>query len=152
MPIGSPQGLAKESDILRRELSRWHSLFSALLRGFPNLFIVSGPQGGGGQFNFIRVIDAHTDYVTWMMKTMRERGAGIVDVYAEPEETYAAHCREADIRTRPLRDCISYYNDEGNAEPGSLAYYGGPEKWHELRNAAQESLDAFIFEPAPMDS
>ena len=121
-------------------------------RGFPNLFIVSGPQGGGGQFNFIRVIDAHTDYVTWMMKTMRERGAGIVDVYAEPEETYAAHCREADIRTRPLRDCISYYNDEGNAEPGSLAYYGGPEKWHELRNAAQESLDAFIFEPAPMDS
>ena len=121
-------------------------------RGFPNLFIVSGPQGGGGQFNFIRVIDAHTDYVTWMMKTMRERGAGIVDVYAEPEETYAAHCREADIRTRPLRDCISYYNDEGNAEPGSLAYYGGPEKWHELRNAAQESLDAFIFETAPMDS
>ena len=119
-------------------------------RGFPNLFIVSGPQGGGGQFNFIRVIDAHTDYVTWMMETMREKGTGIVDVAAEPEEAYAAHCREADLRTRPLRDCISYYNDEGNAEPGSLAYYGGPEKWHELCHAAQESLDAFIFEPAPV--
>ena len=119
-------------------------------RGFPNLFIVSGPQGGGGQFNFIRVIDAHTDYVTWMMETMREKGTGIVDVAVEPEEAYAAHCREADLRTRPLRDCISYYNDEGNAEPGSLAYYGGPEKWHELCHAAQESLDAFIFEPAPV--
>ena len=121
-------------------------------RGFPNLFIVSGPQGGGGQFNFIRVIDAHTDYVTWMMKTMREKGAGIVDVDEEPEKAYAAHCREADLRTRPLRDCISYYNEEGNAEPGSLAYYGGPEKWHELCHAAQESLDPFIFEPPPLDN
>ena len=25
--------------------------------GFPNLFIVSGPQGGGGQFNFTRTIE-----------------------------------------------------------------------------------------------
>ena len=37
------------------------------------------------------------------------------------------------------------------AEPGSLAYYGGPDKWHEIRHAAQESLDAFIFEPAPLE-
>jgi cyclohexanone monooxygenase len=30
--------------------------------GFPNLFIVSGPQGGGGSFNFTDAIDAHADY------------------------------------------------------------------------------------------
>jgi hypothetical protein len=30
-----------------------------------------------------------------------------------------------------------------------LAYYGGPEKWHELRRAAQESLEPYVFEPAP---
>ena len=82
-------------------------------RGSPNLFIVSGPQGGGGQFNFIRVIDAHTDYVTWMMKTMHEKGADIVDVDEELEEACAAHCREADLHPRLLRDCISYYNDKG---------------------------------------
>ena len=29
--------------------------------GFPNLFIISGPQGGGGQFNFTRVIAAHAE-------------------------------------------------------------------------------------------
>jgi cyclohexanone monooxygenase len=117
--------------------------------GFPNLFIMSGPQGGGGQFNFTRGIEGHVDYVIWMLKTMRERGAGIVDVKKEPESTYAEHCREADIRTRPLRDCLSYYNGDGAAEPGSLAYYGGPEKWHDLRRAAQESLEPYIFETAP---
>jgi cyclohexanone monooxygenase len=118
-------------------------------QGFPNLFIMSGPQGGGGQFNFTRGIEGHTDYVIWMLNTMRERGAGIVDIRQEPEITYAEHCRDADIATSPLRDCLSYYNGDGSAEPGSLAYYGGPQKWHQLRTAAQESLEPYVFEPAP---
>jgi cyclohexanone monooxygenase len=87
--------------------------------------------------------------VTWMMETLRERGAGIVDIKQEPEDAYAEHCKVVDIATRPLRDCVSYYNGEGNANPGSLAYYGGPTKWHELRTAAQETMDVYMFEPAP---
>src|SRR3984957_8670876 len=117
--------------------------------GFPNLFIMSGPQGGGGQFNFTRGIEAHTDYVVWMLQTLRGRGAGIVDIKKQAEVAYAEHCREADIRTAPLRDCLSYYNGDGTAEPGSLAYYGGPAKWHELRKAAQDSLEPYVFEQGP---
>ncbi|MDA1099777.1 MAG: NAD(P)/FAD-dependent oxidoreductase [Proteobacteria bacterium] len=117
--------------------------------GFPNLLIMSGPQGGGGQFNFTRGIEAHTDYVVWMLTTLRQRGAGIVDIKKAPENEYAEHCRVADLNSRPLRDCISYYNGEGSAEPGSLAYYGGPDKWHALRSAAQETMEAFVFAPAP---
>ncbi len=117
--------------------------------GFPNLFIMSGPQGGGGQFNFIRGLESHTDYVVWMLKTMRERGVGIVDTKKEPEIEYAEHCKQADILTSPLRDCFSYYNGDGTAEPGSLAYYGGPAKWHELRAEAQNSIEAYVFEQTP---
>ncbi|MFY0612963.1 MAG: NAD(P)/FAD-dependent oxidoreductase [Hyphomicrobiaceae bacterium] len=117
--------------------------------GFPNLFIMSGPQGGGGQFNFTRGIEAHTDYVVWMMETLRTRGADVVDITPEHEIEYAAHCREADLRTAPLRDCLSYYNGDGDAEPGSLAYYGGPKKWHELRAAAQDSWAPYVFETRP---
>ncbi|MCX7271844.1 MAG: NAD(P)/FAD-dependent oxidoreductase, partial [Burkholderiales bacterium] len=69
--------------------------------GFPNLFIMSGPQGGGGQFNFTLGVEAHTDYVVWMLSTMRGRGARVVDIRPDPERDYAAHCREADLRTRP---------------------------------------------------
>jgi cyclohexanone monooxygenase len=116
--------------------------------GFPNLFIVSGPQGGGGSFNFTNAIEEHGDYVVWMLSTMREMGAGVVDVKKQPEEDYAEHCRVADINTRPLRDCISYYNGHGDAEPGSLAYYGGG-RWHKYRVAAQESLEPYVFEAAP---
>ncbi|WP_178130389.1 NAD(P)/FAD-dependent oxidoreductase [Reyranella sp. CPCC 100927] len=116
-------------------------------QGFPNLFIMSGPQGGGGQFNFTRGLEAHTDYVVWMLKTMRERNAAVVDITKDSEMAYAAHCRDADIRTAAFRDCFSYYNGEGKAEPGSLAYYGGPDQWHKLRKAAQESLEPYVFEP-----
>jgi len=113
--------------------------------GFPNLFIVSGPQGGGGSFNFTNAIEDHADYVVWMLETMRDQGKDIVDVKAEPEDEYAKHCREADLVTQPLRDCISYYNGHGDAEPGSLAYYGG-RYWKKYRLEAQESLEPYLFE------
>jgi cyclohexanone monooxygenase len=113
-------------------------------RGFPNLFIMTGPQGGGGSFNFTDTIDAHGDYVLWMLTTMRERGAATVDVTEDAEQAYSDHCRDADTATAPLRDCLSYYNGHGDAEPGSLAYYGGGE-WHRIRRRAQESLDPYVF-------
>ena len=113
--------------------------------GFPNLLIMTGPQGGGGQFNFTRVCEMHATYVTWMLTEMRDRGVETVDVKKEFEDEYAHHCREMDLLSQPLRDCYSYYNGDGSAEPGSLAYYGGGDRWHERRKAAQASLDPYIF-------
>ena len=75
-------------------------------QGFPNLFIVTGPQGGGGSFNFTDAIDAHGDYIAWMLRTMRDQGQDVVDIKSEPEEAYAEHCRQADLATAPLRDCL----------------------------------------------
>ena len=66
----------------------------------------------------------------------------------EPEDEYAEHCREADIATAPLRDCLSYYNGHGDAEPGSLAYYGGG-RWHKYRIEAQETLEPYVFGHRP---
>jgi cyclohexanone monooxygenase len=112
--------------------------------GFPNLFIVAGPQGGGGSFNFTDAIDTHSNYVIWVLQTMRERGATTVDVTAEAADAYAKHCREADIASQPLRDCLSYYNGEGRAEPGSLAYYGGGQ-WRRLHAEAKATLAPYVF-------
>jgi cyclohexanone monooxygenase len=113
--------------------------------GFPNLFIVAGPQGGGGSFNFTDAIETHGDYVVWLLKTMRDRKLRTVDVRQEPEDAYARHCREADVASAPFRDCVSYYNGEGKAEPGSLAYYGGG-NWHKFRIKAQATLEPYDFD------
>ncbi len=120
------------------------------VNGFPNLFVVTGPQGGGGSFNFTDAIDAHGDYLVWMLSTLRDRGEDIVDVHRQPQEDYAEHRRQADIMSAPLRDCLSYYNGHGEAEPGSLAYYGGG-RWHKFRIAAQDTLKPYFFGPATHD-
>lgn len=113
--------------------------------GYPNLFIISGPQGGGGSFNFTNAIEEHSDYIVWMLQCLRDRGENVVDVRQAKEDEYAEHCRQADTGTAPLRDCLSYYNGHGDAEPGSLAYYGGG-NWHKYRTAAQQTLEPFEFE------
>jgi hypothetical protein len=117
--------------------------------GFPNLLIMSGPQGGGGQFNFIRGLESHTDYVVWMLSTLRERGAacrrypqgagsGLRRALPRRRHLVPGRCATA-CRTTTAR---------ATPQPGSLAYYGGPKKWHELRAAAQASLDPYVFETA----
>ena len=112
--------------------------------GFPNMFIVTGPQGGGGSFNFIDGINDHGDYIVWLLQTMRDKAHDVVDVRPGPEADYAEHCRLADLNSAPLRDCLSYYNGHGDAEPGSLAYYGG-RGWHKYRVEAQETLAPYAF-------
>ena len=113
--------------------------------GFPNLFIVSGPQGGGGSFNFTDAIDQHGDYIVWMLDTLQAEQADVVDVDAESEQRYAEHCRLADEQTRYWRDCITYYNGHGEAEAGSLAYYGGGVGTR-LESVLQASLEPYRFE------
>lgn len=113
-------------------------------QGFPNLFVVTGPQGGGGSFNFTDAIESHADYIVWLLGKMREDGTELVDVHKEPEDEYAEHCRQVDAASAPLRDCLSYYNGHGDAEPGSLAYYGGG-RWHKIRIKAQETLEPYLF-------
>ena len=94
---------------------------------------MTGPQGGGGSFNFTDAIDTHGDYVVWMLHDdARARRRRRRRRRRSRRTTYAEHCREADIATAPLRDCLSYYNGHGEAAPGSLAYYGGG-GWHKWR-------------------
>ena len=114
--------------------------------GFPNMLIMNGPQGGGGQFNFTRVAEMHANYTIWALKTVRQRDARTLDVTQEAEDEYAQHCAEMDTLSAPLRNCSSYYNGDGRAKPGSLAYYGGGQRWHDRREAAQKSMAPYVFD------
>ena len=93
-------------------------------RGFPNLFIVTGPAGRRRQLQLhrrhrhprrLRRVDAVGD--------ARPRRAGRRRRRRSRRRRYAEHCRVSDIATAPLRDCLSYYNGHGDADarqPGVL--------------------------------
>jgi len=116
-------------------------------KGFPNMFVVTGPQGGGGSFNFTDTIEDHGEYIKWMLQTMADKGAKVVDIKEESQAEYAEHCAKADSATAALRDCISYYDHEGTAAPGSLVYYGG-RQWHKIRTQGQDTLEQYVFDKA----
>merc|ERR1712194_153206 len=114
--------------------------------GFPNLFILSGPQAGGGAgFNFTEAIVSHTDYVVELLSVMQKKRVQIVDVQKEREDAWAAHCADVDVKSSSFRDCISYYNGHGEGKPGEFLYYGSTEWWKE-RNHALRSLSPYVFE------
>ena len=114
-------------------------------RGFPNLFIVTGPQGGGGSFNFTDAIDTHGDYIVWMLTDDARAAASTSSTSTRrPRTPTPSTAALADIGTAPLRDCLSYYNGHGDAAPGSLAYYGGG-NWHKWRRRAQETMEPYVF-------
>ena len=87
-------------------------------RGLPEPVHRGRPAGGGGSFNFLDTIDEHSDYVVWMLQTMRDGGHHVVDVREDDEERWAQHCAEADLATAPLRDCLSNFNRYGQAATG----------------------------------
>ena len=113
--------------------------------GFPNLFIVTGPQGGGGSFNFTDAIDTHGDYVTWMLTTMRDE---------RPRHRRRRRRRRrrrtpstaASPTSAPPRCATASRTTTATArpQPGSLAYYGGG-NWHKFRIAAQDTREPYVF-------
>merc|ERR1719487_1012046 len=116
--------------------------------GFPNMFIISGPQGGGGA-NFSILAEEQGDYMQFLLDHMRKTKRDVVDITKESEEEWAAHCADADIRTAPMRNCVTYYNGEGTAKPGTLAYYGT--QWGRRVGAMKKELSGgsdgnYVFE------
>jgi len=117
-------------------------------RDFPNLFIVNGPQGGGGVANGTTIAEGQGDYLQWLLTYMRGSKLDVVECTEAEEEAWALHCAEADIASAGMRDCFSYYNAEGAAKPGSLGYYGT--QWGRRVKEAKTDPDRYLeFSTSP---
>ena len=116
--------------------------------GFPNLFIVCRSARRRRQFQFHR---CDRDARRLRGVDARRRCASAATASSTSGRNRKTRTRNTvvtmDIATAPLRDCITYYNGEGTAEPGSLAYYGG-NRWHKYRVEAQTTLAPYVFEGA----
>jgi cation diffusion facilitator CzcD-associated flavoprotein CzcO len=77
------------------------------IAGFPNLFIVVGPNSAGGYNSIVFTIEAHVNYVIACLREMERRGLDAVEVRPE---VYEAFNRKTDRRLRE-----SVWNDGGCA-------------------------------------
>jgi cyclohexanone monooxygenase len=85
---------------------------------FPNMFIVSTTQSAWGS-NFPHMMDEQAHHVAYIVKEIRDRGAGTVEVTSEGEAAWVAHHEELAINlTRVWSECTpSYFNNEGQVSP-----------------------------------
>merc|ERR1712100_967679 len=102
------------------------------------MFAIAGPQSRF-TFNFLESVEVNIEYIAWLMLHLRANKMDVVDVKKEDEDEYAEHCAEVDSATNAMRNCITYYNGEGTAKPGSLAYYGA--QWGRRVANLKKALD-----------
>jgi cation diffusion facilitator CzcD-associated flavoprotein CzcO len=129
----------------------WRNGMSAYLgvtvSGFPNFFILLGPNTGLGHNSVVLMIEAQVHYVINCLKLMRCRNISVMEVRAESQKHFAANVRDRMSRTVwQSGGCRSWYQDTHTGEnttlwPGSVIGY--------LRSTRSVSDSEYDLRPLP---
>lgn len=81
-----------------------------VVAGFPNAFLIVGPNTGLGHGSMITMIEAQIDYVVGALRHMRDRGVTALEVKPEAQRDYntAIHAR-LDRTVWATGGCVSWY-------------------------------------------
>jgi cation diffusion facilitator CzcD-associated flavoprotein CzcO len=116
--------------------------------GFPNLLMLAGPQAGSGAANFPRGIEEGVDWVTELIRYMREHGYTRIEATAEAEQRWVEHV--ADRLGRMLvgrtKSWFTGFNSniENRDKPRLLLYLGGNVLYRRtLADVAANGYDGF---------
>ncbi len=116
-------------------------------RGFPNLFMVTGPGSPSVLGNMPTSIEQHVDWIFDCITHMRELGQSTIEPTAEAEAAWVAHVKElADATLFPHTD--SWYM--GANIPGKprvfMPYIGGFGTYRQLcAEVAEKGYEGFSF-------
>ena len=108
-----------------------------LSHGFPNLFMVAGPQSVSGSTNFPRAIETGVDWVTGLLEHVLDGGYTRVEADREAEEEWVAEVVRAHERMlfRRSKGWFTGYNaNVAGHEEGKVryqAYFGGAPRYSE---------------------
>ena len=94
--------------------------------GFPNLFLITGPQSPSVLYNMPLAIEDHVDFAAEAITYLRDRGLDVIEATVEAEGNWVAHALEISSQTL-LPETDSWYM--GANIPGKpricLLYVGG---------------------------
>ncbi|MCP5200347.1 MAG: NAD(P)/FAD-dependent oxidoreductase [Gammaproteobacteria bacterium] len=115
--------------------------------GFPNMFIVVGPQNAASFCNVPRCIEQNVEWVTDCIAWLRDRGVARIAARPESEQAWVEHC-EALINATLLPETDSWFM--GANIPGKkrvfLNYAGGAMEYRQqCDDAAQAGYAGFAL-------
>ncbi|MBC7133027.1 MAG: NAD(P)/FAD-dependent oxidoreductase [Roseovarius sp.] len=117
-------------------------------RGFPNLFMLAGPQGGSVSTNFPRGIEDIVDWVTGFLVRLRDRGIRRVEPREDAVAAWQKEVRDLYQMTlfRTAKSWFTGYNSniEGRDGIRYLIYNGGAPRYRRrLEDAAEKGYEGF---------
>jgi cation diffusion facilitator CzcD-associated flavoprotein CzcO len=94
-----------------------HAYLGMSVSGFPNMFLLYGPNTNGGTGSVIYTIEANAAHVIAALEQMEQRARPRIEVRPEVAEAYARELREALGETVWHTGCTSWYVDENGNDP-----------------------------------
>lgn len=79
--------------------------------GFPNLFLLGGPNTGLGHNSVVFMLEAQIGHILRCLRWMRRRGAAVIELRPEAQSRFTAALRRRMERTVWLSGCRSWYLD-----------------------------------------
>ncbi len=113
-----------------------------MTHGFPNLFMVAGPQSVSGSTNFPRAIETGVDWVTGLLQHGLDHGRTRIEATADAEQEWVKEVVRAHERMlfRRSKGWFTGYNaNVAGHEEGKIryqAYFGGAPRYSEVIDQA----------------
>ena len=116
--------------------------------GFPNLFTLVGPLGNSALCNIPRCAELNVDWVTGLIRHMREHKLKIAAATKEAEDAWTKHVQElADATLFPETDSWYVGTNVPGKKRGFLVYTGGvPAYRQELADVAAKNYEGIAFQ------
>ena len=132
---------------------KWHERFNTYLglatRGFPNLFMIHGPESPSVLFNMPLGAELQVEWIRDCIRYLRDHRLGAIEPAPGVEAAWGQEVAAiADQTLFPQTD--SWYT--GANIPGKhrqfAVYLGGPAYYRKLAEAARKGYEGFVLEPA----
>ncbi|SDO76952.1 Predicted flavoprotein CzcO associated with the cation diffusion facilitator CzcD [Lutimaribacter pacificus] len=92
-----------------------HAYFGTMVDGFPNFFMICGPNGGGASVT--DMVEAQTGFILDAMAGVQAQGADVVEVDADAYRLFNEDIQaRADASVMVQGNCISYYRVGGDGK------------------------------------
>jgi cation diffusion facilitator CzcD-associated flavoprotein CzcO len=123
----------------RRLRDKWadgpHTYLGLQIEGFPNMLTLVGPHNAATFCNLPRCIEQNVEWVTDLLRHMRERGLTRIEATASAEEAWTAHVHDSAARLL-LTQVDSWMtgvnkNVAGRQKRTFMAYAGGAPKYRD---------------------
>lgn len=114
----------------------------AAVAGFPNLFLITGPNTGLGHNSMVFIIEANANHIVGALEEARKRRATLVEVKREVQVLYNAELQERLKSSVWTTGCQSWYQDKRSGKVTTLWPGFSTQYWARARyfNADRYSL------------